>query len=138
MWDDVPLEEDIGLSSFPPPYESTQNLIDNRPGESYSPRKNTVKHVSGYSRQKKTSWKEKGRFKGWKFTMFVAFISSLVILLFNAIFVLYIVSAARDHKILYEGNCEKVHNLSTLFHLIINVLSTVLLSASNYGMVRSS
>ncbi|DAA77384.1 TPA_exp: Uncharacterized protein A8136_6644 [Trichophyton benhamiae CBS 112371] len=33
---------------------------------------------------------------------------------------------------LYDGNCDKVHDLSIGLHFVINVFSTLLLSASNY------
>ena len=36
-------------------------------------------------------------------------------------------------KILFEGDCTKAERLNVLAHLLINALSTLLLSASNYG-----
>jgi hypothetical protein len=36
---------------------------------------------------------------------------------------------------LYQGECDKVQHLDIGFHLLINMLSTTLLSASNFGMV---
>ncbi|KAG8676539.1 hypothetical protein FPOAC1_002544 [Fusarium poae] len=39
-----------------------------------------------------------------------------------------------SRRIVYEGSCSKTRNMSLLIHLIINVLGSVLLSASNYGM----
>ncbi|KAJ6188446.1 hypothetical protein N7519_003354 [Penicillium mononematosum] len=43
---------------------------------------------------------------------------------------------ARDDTkgILYQGDCNKVRHLDIGFHLLINILSTTLLSASNFGM----
>lgn len=77
-------------------------------------------------------------FEGWKFTVFLAFIASLIVLFFNVGFVLYSTTHndGKANTTLYEGNCEKVHRLSIGFHLLINTLSTVLLGASNFGMVR--
>ena len=37
--------------------------------------------------------------------------------------------------VLYHGSCDRVHNLSIGLHLVINILSTILLGASNYTMV---
>lgn len=37
-------------------------------------------------------------------------------------------------KIVYEGNCSAVKNWDTALHLVINVLSTSILGASNYCM----
>lgn len=97
------------------------------------------------------------RFEGWKFTIFCAFIASLVVLFFNIGFLLYCVTHPKHDAIdlysvknqdayretikhqlstiLYEGDCDTVHRLSIGFRLLINVLSTALLSASNFGMV---
>ncbi|KAK4224370.1 hypothetical protein QBC38DRAFT_423706 [Podospora fimiseda] len=36
--------------------------------------------------------------------------------------------------LIYEGNCDKVHDLDQWLHLLINLLSTGMLSASNYCM----
>ncbi|KAF7955727.1 hypothetical protein EAE96_004651 [Botrytis aclada] len=38
------------------------------------------------------------------------------------------------YSILYRGNCQHAQSLSTALHILINVLSTILLSASNYTM----
>ncbi|KAJ5780256.1 hypothetical protein N7457_005416 [Penicillium paradoxum] len=97
------------------------------------------------------------RLEGWKFTILMAFLASLVVLFFNVGFLIY--TAANPQKkdieryshqyqveynelgkhhgrntVLYEGDCEKVHHLGVGLHLLINLLSTSLLSASNYGM----
>lgn len=76
-------------------------------------------------------------FEGWKFTIFLAFIASLIVLFFNVGFVFYSTThnSGKANTTLYEGDCEKVHRLSIGFHLLINTLSTVLLGASNFGMV---
>ncbi|OQE29240.1 hypothetical protein PENFLA_c004G10140 [Penicillium flavigenum] len=50
---------------------------------------------------------------------------------------LYTISHHRqdDTKgILYQGDCDKVQHLDIGFHLLINMLCTTLLSASNFGM----
>lgn len=36
--------------------------------------------------------------------------------------------------VLYRGSCDRMNNLSTWLHLLINILSTALLAASNYCM----
>lgn len=77
-------------------------------------------------------------FEGWKFTIFLAFVASLIVLFFNVGFVLYTTThnSGKANTTLYEGDCEKVHHWSIRFHLLINTLSTILLGASNFGMVR--
>ncbi|KAL4796123.1 hypothetical protein BDV19DRAFT_361546 [Aspergillus venezuelensis] len=74
---------------------------------------------------------------GWKFTLSLASAACIVVLAFNLGFLLWVVPRHRlkdDRGILYEGDCDRVKRLSTGLHLLINVLSTVLLGASNYGM----
>lgn len=77
------------------------------------------------------------RFEGWKFTIFLSFIASLIVLFFNVGFMIYAVAHPKgeNNHVLYEGDYDKVHNLGIGFHLIINILGTCLLSASNFGMV---
>ena len=41
----------------------------------------------------------------------------------------------QDQGVLYEGSCSKVKKLGIGLHFVINILSTVLLAASNYCMV---
>jgi hypothetical protein len=38
------------------------------------------------------------------------------------------------YGVLYDGNCGKAQDISTALHVLINILSTILLSASNYTM----
>lgn len=82
---------------------------------------------------KRPEWRD-----GWKFTVFLAFIASLVVLCFNLGFLLWaIIRDQLKHYqgTLYEGDCDQVQKISTGFHLLINLLSTILLGSSNYGMV---
>lgn len=94
------------------------------------------------------------QFQGWKFTAFLAFLTSLIVLSFNVGFLLYTITHPwqedralypvqyeneynnQRNKVVYEGDCDKVHRFSIGLHLLINLLSTALLSASNFGMVR--
>lgn len=78
------------------------------------------------------------RFEGWRKTLFLGSVASIVVLVFNLGFVIWAVQhrTLNDGRgVLYEGQCKKAKNMSTAFHLAINILATVLLSASNYGMV---
>lgn len=76
-------------------------------------------------------------FDGWKFTAFLAFIASVLVLLFNIGFLLFMGIRKSQGKpdTFSEGSCENVHRLSIGFHWLINTLSTILLGASNFGMV---
>jgi hypothetical protein len=93
----------------------------------------------GYTETQKKRRRSNVLVEGWKFTIFLAFIASLIVLLFNVGFVLYSTThkGGKTNTTLYEGDCEKVHRLSIGFHLLINTLSTALLGASNFGMVRT-
>ncbi|KAL4885232.1 hypothetical protein BJY04DRAFT_205441 [Aspergillus karnatakaensis] len=74
---------------------------------------------------------------GWKFTLSLSAASSILVLAFNLGFLLWAVPRHQlndNRGVLYEGDCETVKRLSTGLHLLINILSTVLLGASNYGM----
>ncbi|KAJ5951286.1 uncharacterized protein N7479_009699 [Penicillium vulpinum] len=137
MWNRALINRDTELISIPSPYKSADPLIQNtseRESERYSER-DTEKLES----KPKRSWPFHfgDRFQGWKFTIFLACMTSLIVFLFNLIFMLYTISHDRQDDtvgILYEGDCKKVHHLDLGFHLLINVLSTALVSASNFGM----
>ncbi|KAJ5210104.1 hypothetical protein N7491_009916 [Penicillium cf. griseofulvum] len=122
------------------------------------PRQNSSDDEEAQSNLKRSVFRYGSRFEGWKFTIFLAFVTSLIVLLFNVGFLLYTAAhPQRDdielypteyqyaysrgelhsaNTVLYEGDCAKVHRLSTGFHLLVNFLSTALLSASNFGMTE--
>lgn len=60
---------------------------------------------------------------------------TLAILLFNASF---LIVAAEQHglseEFLYGGSCQRTETFAMLSHIVINILGTLLLSASNYTM----
>ena len=76
---------------------------------------------------------------GWRFTVVGGAISSTVVLAINLGSTIW---AVRHYKVengvgtLQQGDCDVVRRQSMAFHLVINVLSTVLLAASNFCMVR--
>ena len=89
-----------------------------------------------------SSWRLRHRY-GWRFGVIGGCISVTVVLLINLIITVWV--AARptpDEEIdktsgrltLFSGNCIKAQHIDTAAHLLINILSTVLLSASNYCM----
>ncbi|KAE8363430.1 hypothetical protein BDV27DRAFT_158828 [Aspergillus caelatus] len=78
------------------------------------------------------------RFVGWRRTLLLGCVISVVVLVFNLGFALWAVQHRHVHDgqgVLYAGDCKKVRNAGIGFHLVINILSTALLSASNYCMV---
>src|SRR5881227_2609372 len=78
--------------------------------------------------------------RGWRFGILTGAILAFLTLIING--AVSGAAAARKEtvkysssgKALYEGDCDKVRGLNIGIHLIINLLGTVLLSASNYGM----
>ena len=64
-------------------------------------------------------------------------ISAIVVLLINVVACMVAISkheVKAGLAILFEGDCSKVKHLNTWLHLLINILSTILLGASNYSI----
>lgn len=78
------------------------------------------------------------RIRNWKISLFTGAVSSVVVLLFKLGFILWAVdhhNLEHGQGTLYTGHCEEARRMSTGFHLVINILATILLGASNYAMV---
>ena len=79
---------------------------------------------------------------GWRFGAFVGVISATLVLITNVGALVGTItrqSAKEDGRIpLYEGSCSKVRKFNIEIHFAINVLSTILLGASNYCMQCAS
>lgn len=153
------LDRGIELLPIPSRLKSAYHLLQSASSRDSDgrPRQNSSDDEEAQSDIKRGLSRYGSRFEGWKFTIFLAFVTSLIVLLFNVGFLLYTaVYPRRDdldlypteyqeaysrgdlhraNTVLYEGDCAKVHRLSTGFHLLVNFLSTALLSASNFGMV---
>jgi hypothetical protein len=69
---------------------------------------------------------------GWRFGAISGAIAVSVVFLINL--VVTIVFSARKDGVLFDGDCDRASRLNTGLHLLINILSTVLLSSSNYCM----
>ena len=88
--------------------------------------------------------RQKQYLSGWRFTLTLASLSCVLVLVLNLGFILWAVRhrspiEENEHNkgVLYEGPCSKVKRLGVGLHFFINILSTVLLAASNYCMVCS-
>ncbi|XHG01893.1 hypothetical protein AWENTII_005262 [Aspergillus wentii] len=108
--------------------ESTDTLIarSERTPDAESLRSSGKSHVS-----------QKGRFDGWRSTLLLASLAGVIVLAFNLSFTIW--AAVRhnvkdDRGILFDGDCDRVKWTNVGIHLLINTLSTTLLSASNYCM----
>lgn len=81
--------------------------------------------------------KKSTRFHGWRMSVSVCAGTAGVVLLINSILTLWASIKYGNEggfATLQEGSCKKTKTLSLWLHLAINVLSTLLLSASNYSM----
>lgn len=71
-------------------------------------------------------------------TLLWACIASWVCLILNLAWTIWAVTKhpadSNSIGVLYQGSCSKTNSLSMWLHLLINILSTVLLAASNYCM----
>ena len=73
------------------------------------------------------------RFTGWRFGALHFAVWATIVFLINIIVTIW-GSTARHSGVLLDGDCDRVKNLNTGLHVLINVLSTILLSGSNYCM----
>ncbi|KAL4861550.1 hypothetical protein BDV12DRAFT_64372 [Aspergillus spectabilis] len=75
-------------------------------------------------------------FGGWKGTLYLGSITSFTVLILNLFMILWASLRHAEHgqAVLYSGNCDRVKEISTGIHFLINILSTFLLSASNFAM----
>ena len=85
------------------------------------------------------TWKQRN-LQGWRFGIFSGVLLACAVLIANTSITAW--AAARqqgnigeDAQItLFQGDCERVRRLNIGAHLAINILSTILLGASNYAM----
>jgi hypothetical protein len=137
MLDNVLLRYDTELIPMPRSYRSSDRLIHTL-SEEDSERGPYRRSPEYEPRSKQTFGRQsRGLFRGWKFTAFLAFMSSVVVFFFNTGFLIYSAAGTRNGNglTLVEGDCDNMHHLGTAMHWLINVLGTGVLSASNFGMV---
>jgi len=72
---------------------------------------------------------------GWRFGAINCAISASIVFLINFIVTIWgSVHNKSKGNVLFDGDCEQARKLNTGLHFLINVLSTILLSSSNYCM----
>ena len=88
------------------------------------------------------SWYRK-HLTGWRFGILNGAILASAVLLLNLIITIQASKrpqpatsaiTSKNRRLLFEGDCKESGRLNVLAHLLINAMSTLLLSASNYGM----
>lgn len=136
QWDDT---EPFELHALP----SASSTFDK--DTSYASDVALVKTTSptDYSRKSKRwlpPWKLGNRetrrwLSGWRFGAINCAIWASIVFIINFVVTVWAsVHNKAKGNVLYEGDCDRVDQLNTGVHLLINLLSTVLLSSSNYSM----
>jgi len=72
---------------------------------------------------------------GWRFGAFLGMIMAFVVLILNITLTIWGTlrsSASNGH--IFQGNCKVAERLNMSIHIVINILSTLLLGASNFSM----
>ena len=91
----------------------------------------TKNHEAFWSRWKR--WKV-----DWKSGLYAGFCTSVIVLVINIILLLVACfsqgGVAGGIGTIAQGRPEKIQRLSTAYHVLINILSTILLISSNYAM----
>jgi hypothetical protein len=73
------------------------------------------------------------RFAGWRFGALHFAVWATIVFCINVAVTVWNSTQAKS-GVLFEGDCDRVKRLNTGLHFLINVLSTILLSGSNYCM----
>ncbi|RMY46955.1 hypothetical protein D0865_08957 [Hortaea werneckii] len=84
-----------------------------------------------------SSRKKRRKLQGWRFGVAVSACTAFIVLLLNMILTVYTgvtFGSSGGIGTAYEGDCERVNVWTAWLHLLINALSSILLSASNYTM----
>ncbi|KAF2832511.1 hypothetical protein CC86DRAFT_366289 [Ophiobolus disseminans] len=113
---------------------STKSDIGNDIDTEYRPRKGSSGAPSLVSQKKTRVQRLLGdRFTGWRFGILHFAVWATIVFFINLVVTIW-GSTQKQSGVLLEGDCNRVKNLNTSLHVLINVLSTILLSGSNYCM----
>jgi hypothetical protein len=78
------------------------------------------------------------KLQGWRSGILRGSILAFAVLMINLLLIVIATvksrSPSNSQKIMYEGDCDKVKQMDIGLHLVINILSSLLLGASNYAM----
>jgi hypothetical protein len=84
------------------------------------------------------AWRQK-HLSGWRIGVTIFSIAVLLVLLVNIGITIYYITqyagtVTTDFKPVFTGNCDKTKKLNTWIHFAVNVMSSILLSGSNFSM----
>jgi len=136
QWDDT---DSFELRTLPSPssgfekdtsYASDVALVDSTSHIDYSQKTKRWLPRWTFGARKPRKW-----LSGWRFGAINCAIWASIVFIINLVVTIW-ASAHNKAKgnVLFEGDCDRVDQLNTGVHLLINVLSTILLSSSNYCM----
>jgi hypothetical protein len=87
---------------------------------------------------KSSSTGKSNRSQGWRFGVLMCTVSTCVVLVVNTSLATWALAqhgwGQDGQPILHEGKCDTTSKISTGLHLLINAMSTALLSSSSYCM----
>ncbi|KIK68784.1 hypothetical protein GYMLUDRAFT_256438 [Collybiopsis luxurians FD-317 M1] len=123
--------------------ESQTTLLDSEAGRSFQFESDTS-HNTGFSRSIliRQRWKQitknlRSRLAtGWRFGAYMAIFQASVVLLINTVVLVWGIlrTGGSTTGPVFQGDCNTIGHISLGIHLVINILSTLLLGASNYIM----
>lgn len=83
-------------------------------------------------------WQSESRYSGWRMGVLTGLVTTAVVLVSNIILLLLGVFRYGGYKDgvseLARGSSSSISTISAAYHVVLNVLSTLLLGASNYSM----
>jgi hypothetical protein len=96
-----------------------------------------ITNTANFAASKQLTWAQR-RLKGWRFGVLSGALLAATVLILNFAVTIAALnnqdSSDSRRRLLFEGDCTKAERLNVVAHLLINAMSTILLSASNYGM----
>lgn len=114
----------------------TENLWDDTAeGSIESP--THLPHESTNQKQPLLKKHMNAKYSGWRAGVLSCSMTAVGVLLINVALMIWAsakFSIESGFGVLYQGNCSKARGISTALHILINILSTILLRASNYTM----
>ena len=112
---------------------------DRSPSQTLKQNKTAIARPVSQTPTIRASRERRKRLQGWRFGVAVSARVALTVFGLNLIFTIVGVTKFGDtikHGVgtAYEGSCDTVDSWATWLHIAINILSSILLSASNYTM----
>jgi hypothetical protein len=97
----------------------------------------TYAHVLAEVQLNEDHHSRSSRFSGWRGTVMLGALTALLVLVINTAVLIWTISRfSLQYGIatVFPGSCKEAARISTATHLVINILSSLLLAASNNGM----